>query len=223
MNAAVAMPPRQINLYNPALLPKREHFSARQIVVGVAAAGVAMAAIAWWAAREAEVLRREVAEQARQLESVAARAQAPPLLEGQPVPTPQQVAALEQAFRDRQALLEARRAAREALKRGMAGPDAGPSALMRMVATSIPAAAWLTEVRAVGSRIEVSGKAVDPAAVEGWLARLRTSGFLAETPVPTVRVERIEAPVPAGRALPTYLFSIAAELASPLAEEGPGS
>lgn len=220
MSALAAAVPRQINLYNPALLPKREHFSARQIAVGVAAAAVAMVAVAWWAAKEADVLRREVTAQAKQLESETARAQAPLLLDGQAVPTPQQVAVLEQALRERHALLEARRAARETLKRGRAGPDAGPSALMRIIAETIPPAAWLTEVRAVGARIEVSGKAIDPAAVQGWLERLRASGFLAEKPVPTVRVERIEAAAPAGRSLPTYLFSISAELSAPLADEG---
>lgn len=220
MSSAPAVVPRQINLYNPALLPKREHFSARHIAVGVAAAGVAMVAIAWWAAKQSDVLRGEIASQAQELASETARAQGPPLVDGQPVPTPQQVALLEQALRDKQAQLEARRAAREALKRGRAGPDAGPSALMRIIAESIPAAAWLTEVRAVGGRFELTGKTIDPAAVQGWLERLRASGFLAEAPVPTVRVERIEAAAPAGRTPAAYLFSISAELSAPLADEG---
>lgn len=222
MNTLAAAPPRQINLFNPALLPKRESFSARQIAWGVLIAALAMAGIAWWAAREAGTLRREVAEQAKLLETATARALAPPVLDGKPVPSPEQVAALEKGLREKQAHLEARRAAREALKRGMAGPDAGPSALLRAIAGSIPAAAWVTEVRVVGARIDLSGRAIDPAAIHGWLDRLRASGFLAESPTPIVRVERMEAAAPSGRAATAYLFNISAELASPLADERAG-
>lgn len=210
----------QINLYNVSLIPKREQFSARQIVAGVVLAAVAMVAVALWSTLQMRSLRQEVAEQAKQLASRSARALAPPTLGGEAVPTPQEVAALEQALRNKQASLEARRAARDALKRGMAGPDSGPSALMRLVATSIPQAAWMTELRAVGGRIDLAGKALDPAAVDAWLDRLRASGFLAEKPVPTLRVERIEASEAAGRRAPAYAFDISATLASPLAHEG---
>lgn len=220
MTTLAATPLGQINLYNSSLLPKRENFSARQIAAGVIVAGVAMAAVAWWAALEARTLRREVADHVQHHAAKTARALAPPLLDGEPVPTPQQVAALEQGLQSKQALLQSRRAARDALKRGMAGLDGGPSALMRLIASSIPPPAWLTEVRVAGGRIDVTGKALDPAAVDGWLDRLRASGFLAEKPMPTVRVERIEAPAPLGRAPSTYLFSISATLSSPFADDG---
>jgi len=217
-----AAPLGQINLYDPSLLPRRERFSARQIALGVAATAVTMVAIAWWAAMQAGVLRLEVEEQAKQLEYETARALAPPQLGGQPVPTPQQVTALERALSAKQAQLEARSAAREALKRGMAGPDAGPSAIMRTIAASIPQAAWLTEARVVGARLDLTGRSLDPAAVEGWLDRLRTSGFLAAAPTPTVRIERLDAATTPGRAPAAYLFNISAELSAPLADEGAG-
>ena len=216
---AIAAAPGQVNLYNPALLPQRERFSARQIAAGVVVAGAAMAAVSWWAASQSAALRKEIAEQAQYRAAQTARAMVPPTLDGKPVPTPQEVAALEQAIKASRVLLETRRAARDALKRGIAGPDAGPSALMRLVATTIPREAWITELRATGSRLDVAGRATDPAAVEAWLARLRTSGFLAEKPVPGLKLERIEAGT--GRAAGGYTFSVAATLASPLAEEGP--
>lgn len=217
MNAIVAAP-GQVNLYNPALLPQRERFSARQIAAGVIVAGAAMAAVGWWAASQSAALRKEIAEQVQYRAAQTARALAPPTVDGKPVPSPQEVTALEQGLKAKQVLLETRRAARDVLKRGLAGPDAGPSALMRLVASTIPREAWITELRASGSRLDVAGRAIDPAAVEAWLARLRTSGFLAEKPEPALKLERIEAGT--GRAGGGYTFSVAAALASPLAEEG---
>jgi Tfp pilus assembly protein PilN len=220
VNTPAAAPPRQINLYDRSLLPTRERFSARQIALGIGAASLAMAAIAWWAAGEAATLRREVAEQAKQLELEAALALAPPQLGGRVVPTPEQVAALEKALGDKQALLDTRLAAREALKRGMAGPGSGPSAIMRTIAESVPRAAWLTGVRVVGARIDLTGRTIDAAAVEGWLDGLRASGFLAESPAPTVQVERLDPATTPARSAHAYLFTISAELSAPLADEG---
>lgn len=210
----------QVNLYNASLVPKREQFSARQIAAGVILAALAMVAVAVWATLQMRTLRQEVDEQAKLLAGRAAGALAAPTVQGQSVPTPQEVAALEQALRSKQASLQARRAARDALKRGMAGPDSGPSALMRRIAESIPQEAWLTEIRAVGGSVELSGKTLDPEAVDTWLSRLRASGLLAETPAPTVRAERIETAEAAGRRAPAYTFGISATLANPLAQEG---
>lgn len=219
---AIAPAPLQVNLYNPALLPQRERFSARQIAAGVMVAGVAMAAVAWWAITESRTLRKEMAEQEQYRAAQTARALAPPTLAGKAVPTVQEVAALEQSLKARQALLESRRAARDAMKRGVASAQSGPSALMRLVATSIPREAWLTELRVSGSRLEVAGKATDPAAVEAWLERLRASGFLAEKPAPALKLERMDAAAAPARAAGGYTFSVAATLAAPLAEEGKG-
>ena len=98
MNAIVTAP-RQVNLYNPELLPKRERFSARQIATGVIIAGVAMVAVSWWAATESSALRKEMAEQAQYRALQTARAMVPPTLDGKPVPTPQEVAAREQTLK----------------------------------------------------------------------------------------------------------------------------
>lgn len=211
--------PRQVNLYNPALLPKRENFSARQIAAGVVVAALAIGAVSWWAASESRALRREVQEQERTRAARTAGALAAPTLDGRPVPTPEQVTALEQGLQAKAALLQARKASLDSLKRGMAGAEAGPSALMRLMATSIPPSTWLSEMRVSGSRLDIVGKALDPADVDGWLARLRASGFLAASPSPTLRLERIEAPTPAGRARAAYQFTLSAALSSPFADE----
>jgi Tfp pilus assembly protein PilN len=220
MTTLAAASPGQINLYNPSLIPKREHFSARQIAAGVVVALLAMIAVAWWASAEMRTLRRAVAEQEKLRVIESARALAPPMLHGEAVPTPQEVAALEKALGSQQALVATRRAARDALKRGMAGPEAGPSALMRLLARTVPPQAWVTEVRAVGGRLDLTGKTLDPAAVDAWLDRLRASGLLADRPLPTMRVERIEAAAPSGLAASAYLFNISAALSHPFADDG---
>jgi Tfp pilus assembly protein PilN len=179
-----------------------------------------MATLSWWASVETGALRREVATHAALHASQKALAVIPRLPGGEVAPTQQEVAALEQALKARQTLLETRQGARDALKRGLSGPNDGPSALMRLIARTMPPPAWLTEIRVSGSRIDLAGKALDPAAVDGWLEQLRTSGFLAAKPMPAVRLERIDAPTPAGRAMPVYVFSISAALASPFADDG---
>lgn len=201
--------PQQVNLLNPALLPKRERFSARQLLTWVVLAVISMAAVAWWAMSQTQSLRSEMAQQAARTQASAVPGAV----------TPQQVAMLEQVVRDRTAQLEARKAARDALKRGMAGAGRGPSAVMRQIADSIPAAAWLVELRAAGTRIELVGRTLDPSAVDAWIERLRAAGLVAPAPSPSVRLERIESP-PGSRVPEAYTFQVSAALAAPLADEG---
>jgi len=208
MMAAVLVSPQQINLYNPTLLPSREQFSARQLAIWVVIAVAALAAVAWWATGQMRSLMREMAEQAR----------APS--KGPVGPTQQNVEAMEKALRDKLALLEARRATRDALRRGMAGPDAGPSAVLRRIADTIPPTAWVLEVKVAGSRIDIKGRALDPAAVDAWLERLRGSGFITEKPLPNLRVDRIEPAAGPGKGPASYGIQISATLAAPFAEEG---
>jgi len=220
MTSAAPLPLQHVNLLNPALLPKRESFTARHIAVWSAMALVAMVALGWWAGRETARLRAEVAANAQRLAAATALATAPRLPSGEVAPTPQEVAALEQALLAKRTLLEARRSARDAGRRGLAGPNEGPSAMLRLVAATLPPAAWITEVRAAGERIDVSGRTLEAAAVDAWLERLQAAGFLAAGTQPTLRIERTEAPAPAGGSLPVYLFAISGTLAAPLADEG---
>lgn len=220
MTASTASSLSQINLYNLSLLPTREIFSARLIVAWVAVAVILMLAVGWWAILETRSLSREVANTAAYQAAEKART-APTMIDGEALPTAEQVAARELALRNQQALLEARRAARDVLKRGVADEKGGPSVLMRAIAGSAPPQAWLTEVRVAGGRIDFTGKTLDPVAVTVWLDKLRTSGLLAAKPLPAVRVERVDLPqtTPA-RPASAYSFAISATLSSPFAEDG---
>ena len=211
---------RQINLYNPSLLPVREVFSARLIVTWVVIAALAMAAVGWWALLEKRNVSREVAIQLSQQAAINARSTVVGA-DGAALPTPQQVAAIRESLRSKHALLETRRATRDLLTRGLASEKAGPTALMRLIATTVPPQLWLTELRVNGKQVTIAGKTLEPSAVNLWLDRLRASGYLIETPMPTMRVEQLASAVPAVPGVPlVYTFNIAAGLASPFADEG---
>lgn len=220
MTDRVAVQLGQINLHNPSLIPTRELFSARLIVAWAVVAAILMAAIAWWAVIETRNVRREVSNQAAYQTAERART-APLMLDGKALPTPEQVAARELTLRNQQALLETRRAARDVLKQGVADDKSGPSTLMRLIASSVPPQAWLTEVRVAGGHVDFTGKTLDPVAVNVWLDRLRASGFLAAKPAPAVRIERVDLPPPApARASNVFTFAISAALSSPFADDG---
>lgn len=206
MNAVVLASPQQINLYNESLLPPRHQFSSHQLAAWVGIALVALAAVAWWATDQMRALRQEMAQQA---------ALRPAKVDDGP--SPQQLAALEQGLRAKLAVLQTRRAARDVLKRGMAGPDAGPSFVLRRIAETIPPSAWLTGLTVSASHIDIRARALDPAAVDLWLDRLRSSGFLAREPAPALRLDRIEPA--AGKTLDSYGFQVSATLAAPFADE----
>ena len=207
--SAVSLPsPRQLNLYDASLLPPRHAFSVRQLLAWVLIAALALGGVAWWARTQIGSLRQEIAREAARPRAREAG------------PTAQEVAALEQSLRARTALLEARRAAREALERGMARPDAGPSAVLRRIADTIPASAWLLELRVAGSHVDIRAKALDPAAVDAWLERLRASGFLAARPAATLRLDRIDPPAGSPQSVPAYGVLVSGTLEAPFADEG---
>ena len=219
MKPAVAMPGlRQINLYNATLIPTRELFSARLILWWVVIALLAMAAVARFAYVETQSVSREVTLNAGRQAAEKARI-ASPSIDGEVLPTPQQVAALETALRSQQMLLNTKRIARDTLRHGAAFEKGGSSALMRLFAESVPPQAWLTEIRSSGPRIEFSGKTLDPLAVNALVVQLNASGYLAAGHVPVIRIERMEPAVPP-RAMSVYSFGITASLVSPFADEG---
>ena len=143
---------RQINLYNASLIPTREVFSARLIVTWVVIAALAMAAVGGWAVIEKRNVSRQVASQLSQQAANIARSTVVGA-DGEALPTPQQVAAMRESLRGKHALLETRRATRDLLARGLASDKGGPTALMRLVATTAPPQLWLTELRVSGKQV----------------------------------------------------------------------
>lgn len=208
--AAIVSSPQQVNLFNAALIPTRQRFSVRQLFGWIALAVVALVAVAWWASTQMRSLRQQIAQE-------AARPRATVADQG---PTPQQLATLEQALRGLQTQIASREATLQEMKRGIAGPAGGPAGVMRALAQTIPESAWLLDVNIAGGRIDIKAKALEPAAVEAWLERLRSSGVLAERPAATLKLDRIDAAAGPANAPTAYAVQATATLAKPFAEPG---
>lgn len=220
MNAQVSSSIRQINLFNLAMLPTQEVFSANRIVVGVVSSVLVMAAIGWWAFTERQRLSHELTSKAAARAEEIAKAERIAAAVGNPL-TPKELAALENTLRSQGEALAARRDVRDLLRRGLATDTQGPSALMRLLATSAPTQAWLTDIRVAGPHIEVVGRTLEPTAVNMWLERLTKSNHLSAKVAPTLKLERVEVPSAApGRMLPVYVFTIVGALAAPFADDG---
>ena len=79
------------------------------------------------------------------------------------------------------------------LQRGLLREGHGHAARLQLVARTIPAQAWVTEIRAEDLRLELSGYTLEPAALNGWMARLADSPLLEGQQLSAVMVERAEA------------------------------
>jgi Tfp pilus assembly protein PilN len=183
---------QQINLYSPILLAPKRYFSALAMLqaLGVLAAG--LVGLSLWSVSHTQGLRRDLASASAADSGEKQRLAA--ALAARPV-APTNVSALEQE------LAQARKqlAEREALLASIAAPAPGNgisrSALLRVLAQTLPATAWLTEVRLVDGRVDIAGATLQPEALRPWLDRLSAHPALAGQTLEAVRVERRDANV----------------------------
>ena len=91
------------------------------------------------------------------------------------------------------------------LRRGFMAPGQGQSARLQLVAQTIPAQAWVTEVRADAAQLEVRGFTQEPVALNDWVAKLAQSPLLRGQQLAKVKVERANAPA-------LWSFTLASEL-----------
>ncbi len=179
--------PQQINLCTPILLTQKRYFSANTMAIALGlfmALGGALCAVwVWNLDRASETFQQSVAAQAREVESLQAaiqrsRANAAPV-------DPLLIAQLQER-RDR---IVKREQLREALKEGVFRPGFGHSDRLAWVAHSIPAPVWITLVRMDGSRFEVAGFTLEPAALNEWVDKLALSPLMQGLKLATVKVE----------------------------------
>ncbi len=181
---------QQINLYSPILLAPKRYFSALAMLQALAVLAVGLVGLSLWSVSHTQGLKRDLAsasaadsaEQQRLRVALAARPTAPTSL-----------SALEQE------LAQARKqlAEREALLASIATPAPGSgisrSALLRLLAQTLPASAWLTEVGLVDGRVDIAGATLQPESLRPWLARLSAHPALAGQMLEAVKVERRDA------------------------------
>jgi len=181
--------PQQINLCTPNLLTQKRYFSAQTMAQALAVVlllGGGLCAYWVWSIDSAsEGFRKTLATQARELESLQA-AIAQSKAGAAPVD-----ANLTKDVQSRRAELVQRERLLQELQRGGFKPGWGHSSRLQLLAQTIPAPVWLTEVKADDTQLEVSGFTLDPAALSDWVAKLGTSPLLEGQKLTTVKVENV--------------------------------
>lgn len=213
--------PQQINLSTPILLAQKRYFSAQTLVQGLAAfvlVGGALCAYGVWSLNLASAgLRKTLDAQAAELTSLQAalaqsKAGAGPI-----------AAALTQELAAQRSTLALREKSLEELQQGLFHPGWGHSSRLQLLAQTIPAQVWVTQVQADARQLEVSGFTLEPAALNDWVARLAASPLLKDQQLATVKVEHASvAMVKAslGAARPVWTFSLLNAVAKPATVTG---
>lgn len=183
--------PQQINLCTPILLTQKRYFSAQTMVQALAVfvvLGGGLCAYWVWSLNVAsEGFKKTLATQSRELESLQSA-----IAQGKVGAAPAETA-LTQELQGRRTELLQREKLLEELQRGLFRPGWGHAARLQLVAQSIPAQVWVTEVTADETQLEVSGFTLEPAALNDWVAKLAASPLLKGQKLSTVKVENASA------------------------------
>lgn len=179
---------QQINLCTPIFLTQKRYFSAQamlQALVVFLILGGGMAAYWVWtlqsfsnsleqtiATNQSEISRMQAAIKARKAVGGPAEAN-----------RTQELQARKAELKQREQLLEES-------QRGLFREGWGHSARMQLVAQSIPAQVWVTEVKSDSNRLELVGRTLEPAALNDWVKRLAASPLMEGQSLSTVKVER---------------------------------
>ncbi len=201
--------PQQINLSQPVLLTQKRYFSAQTMAQAFAlmvVVGGALAAYGVWSLNSAtQAIRTTLDAQAPELASLrvaiaSGRADAGAGAE-----------ALGKELAARRAQLLERQNTVVELRRGLMAPGQGHAARLQLVAQTIPAQAWITEVRADASQLEVHGFTQEPEVLNDWVARLARSPLLIGQQLSKVKVERA---ITTGTTAALWSFTLASVLPS---------
>jgi Tfp pilus assembly protein PilN len=206
---------QQINLCTPILLTQRRYFSAETMVQALAVflvLGGGLCAYWVWSLNVASAnYQQTVATQKRELEGLL---EAIRLSKADTGPA---AAAAAQALEASQAELGQREGLLGELQRGLFQPGWGHAARMQLVAQSIPAKAWITEMQADDNRLDVSGFTLEPAVLNDWVSGLAASPLLQGQELSSVKVESTSArPTSAAPAPTPAVPASAAVVSAPL-------
>jgi Tfp pilus assembly protein PilN len=186
--------PQQINLCTPILLKPKRYFSAQTMAISLGVfvlLGGALCGVWVWNLKAASAgFAKTMATQAPEIDALKTA-----ILNSKKNALPPDPALLQQA-QDLQKAVAQREQLLAALRAGMFKPGEGHSDRLQLVARSIPAPAWVTEVKAEQGRFEVSGFTLDPAALNDWVERMAGSPLMKGMRLGTVKVENALAAQP---------------------------
>jgi Tfp pilus assembly protein PilN len=189
---------QQINLCLPMLRKQKASFSAQTLLQALAAVLVVggLLGVAWvWNLNQAsDSLKQTLAAQTQEMAAMQAA------IEKNQAGSGPALAAAQQVLTQQRALLTQRQQALAALQQGRAAPGFGHAARLQLVAQTIASQAWLTQLRADDTQLEVSGFTLEPAVLTDWVNRLAQSPLLKGQALSTVMVEQVkpEAVLPGG-------------------------
>lgn len=161
---------RQINLYNPALLKKRQLLSADSLAI--AAALLLLAMVAWSTVVRIHAGRLGAESAPLEARLTAAREQV--LALGKKMTDRHADPALQNELDAMSGMLVSRQTAMGVLERGLGRGATAYSAYLRGFARETPAGVWLTgfTVGEDGKGLEIRGRTTDPALVAEYIRRL---------------------------------------------------
>ena len=177
---------QQINLFSPILLAPRRYFSAAAMVQALAVFATLLLALSAWSIHATQELRQGLATASaadqREKQSLSAQLARQPALPTDTTALEQELAATLKALADREQVLA-----------GLPNGGASHSALLRLLAQSVPASVWLSEIRIVQGRLELAGTTLQPVALRPWLTHLAKQPALEGQSLRALKIERSEA------------------------------
>lgn len=181
--------PQQINLCTPLFLTRKRYFSAQTMAqalgVFVLLGGALSAYWTWTLKTLGDGYQQSIQANQREIERLRAAIK---LNKDNAAPAD---AALMKDVQSTEAELERRELLLTELKRGLLREGYGHAARLQLVARSIAPQAWVTGIVADDLRLELSGYTLEPAALNGWMARLAESPLLQGQQLSVVKVERV--------------------------------
>jgi Tfp pilus assembly protein PilN len=196
---------QQINLCTPILLTQKRYFSAQTMALSLAVfmvLGSVMAGVFVWGLKSSSAgYTQTMADQTREIESLNAAIARSKANTGPVDP------ALVQQLQDARKSVQQRTQLLAALQDGVLKPGEGHSDRLLLVARSIPAPVWVTQVVADSSSFEVSGFTLEPAALNTWVDKLAISPLMSGLRLSSVKVEntvaaQVKVPAAAAAAVP---------------------
>ncbi len=179
---------QQINLCTPIFLTQKRYFSAHAMLQALAVfllLGGGMTAYWVWTLQSfSDSLERTITTNQAEITRMQAAIKASKAVSG-----PAE-ANRTQELQARKAELKQREQLLEESQRGLFREGWGHSARMQLVAQSIPAQVWVTEIKSDSNRLELVGRTLEPAALNDWVKRLAASPLMQGQSLSTVKVER---------------------------------
>ena len=186
---------QQINLYSPILLVPKRYFSALTMLCALLLLALGVGALGAWSTITTQRLRRDLASATRADEQERQRLSSE--LKRRP-PASTDTAALSQELVQARKALAGQQQMLAELAPGTVDAERSNSAVLGLLAQTVPAAVWLTEVRRIDGRLELAGMTVQPETLRPWLTRLSEHPALSGQSLQAMKVERSDAAAPGG-------------------------